>query len=390
VRHARRLALLAAVALGACAHGRGARGELLELVECAPVETTLDHTDLPDAHAVWLAMIGRARTSLDFGQFYAANAAGSRLEPIVQAVEAAADRGVRVRFLFDARYAAMMPDTVARLERRRGVEVRRLDVEGINGGNLHAKYFLVDGEEAFLGSQNFDWRSLTHIQELGVRLRAPALAAALAELFEADWARAGGAAPPAPRPRRFPVAVGDLRVTPVFSPKGLLPDEALWELPRLVALLDGARRSVRVQLLTYKADVPELDAALRAAAARGVAVELLVSDWNQEQGKIEGLQALARVPNLAVRLVTIPAWSGGHVPYARVIHAKYLVVDGARAWLGTSNWEMDYFSKDRNAGLVVEGAAFAGRLDAFFADLWQSPYARPIDPGATYRPPRIE
>ena len=61
--------------------------------------------------------------------------------------------------------------------------------------------------------------------------------------------------------------------------------------------------------------------------------------------------------NIEVKLVTIPEWSGGFIPFARVIHAKYLVVDAEHSWLGTSNWSKDYFFKSRNVGIVVNGLA---------------------------------
>jgi phosphatidylserine/phosphatidylglycerophosphate/cardiolipin synthase-like enzyme len=78
------------------------------------------------------------------------------------------------------------------------------------------------------------------------------------------------------------------------------------------------------------------------------------------------------------------------VPFARVAHAKYMVVDGERAWVGTSNWEGDYFTHSRNVGLVVEGAAFAAQLERVFHDAFAGPYAEPVDPRKTYEPPRVQ
>jgi phosphatidylserine/phosphatidylglycerophosphate/cardiolipin synthase-like enzyme len=168
----------------------------------------------------------------------------------------------------------------------------------------------------------------------------------------------------------------------------------VWDLPHIVESIDGAESTVRVQLLTYGTVGREgtyfdtLDAALRRAAARGVDVRLLVADWSQRPGTIEGLKSLEVLPHVRVRLVTIPPWSGGFVPYARVIHAKYLAVDGRRLWLGTSNWERDYFYASRNVGLIVESASMAARLDGFFEKTWSSPYAAEVDPCAEYEPPR--
>ena len=81
--------------------------------------------------------------------------------------------------------------------------------------------------------------------------------------------------------------------------------------------------------------------------------------------------------------------STGFVPFSRVIHSKYLVADGERAWIGTSNWEEGYFRRSRNVGLILEGAAIGRRLDRYFETGWNSPYAEAVDPRKDYVPPRI-
>lgn len=374
--------------------------EVLELVESFPVETTLDNPDLRDAYVVWPEMIDRARKTLDFAEFYASDDPDnrqSRLETVTQAVERAAARGVKVRFLAEKVFQKTYPELLARLDAKDGIEVRIYDFGAIAGGVLHAKYFLVDGQELYVGSQNFDWRSLQHIQELGARVVDPDVARAYADLFETDWALAGGG-DKRDRTRSnhlFPAAVGDSQVTPVFSPTGWLPDPTLWDLPRLVEMIDRATKTVRVQLLTYKTTSRDgsyfdtLDAALRRAAQRGVQVQLLLADWSKRKGTIEGLQSLQTIPNIDVRMSTIPPFSGGFVPFARVGHAKYMVVDGRRAWIGTGNWEGDYFTQSRNAGLVIDSPKIGERLDRYFAGAWGSTYAYDVDACATYEPPRV-
>jgi phosphatidylserine/phosphatidylglycerophosphate/cardiolipin synthase-like enzyme len=363
----------------------------LELVETAPIETTLDDRTIPEAADVWLAMIQGARTSIDLAQFYASNQPRSRLEPIVAALEAAVARGVRVRFLAERAFVKVYPDTLDRLARA-GASVRHLDLKAVPGGGgiLHAKYFLVDDRDAFIGSQNFDWRALEHIYELGARVRDPAVVAGVAAIFAADWARAGGEPIPTPH---LPPARGAF--TLVASPPELLPAGVAWDLPRIIQLLDAATATIAIELLSYRADADgapwdALEAPLLRAAGRGVRVQLLLADWSKRAKTIAGLQRLARVPNVAIRLTTLPAWSGGFIPFARVTHAKALVVDGKHAWLGTSNWERDYFTRSRNLGVVIEDPALAGQLARQLATLWDSPYAVAVDPDATYTPPRIE
>jgi phosphatidylserine/phosphatidylglycerophosphate/cardiolipin synthase-like enzyme len=362
-----------------------------ELVETVPIETSLDDPGLRDASDVWADMIAGARTSIDLAQFYASNHQPSRLEPIVAALEAAVARGVRVRFLAEQSFVKTYPDTLDRLARA-GASVRHLDLKAVPGagGVLHAKYFVVDDRDAFLGSQNFDWRALEHNYELGARVRDPAVAGGLAAIFAADWARAGGEPVP---DRRVPPPRGP--ITLVASPPELLPEGIPWDLPRIIQLLDSATATITVEALSYHAEADglpwnELEAPLLRAAQRGVHVQLVFADWSKRPATIGGLQKLARIPNIAIRLTTIPRWSGGFIPFARVTHAKVLVVDGKRAWLGTSNWAKDYFTQSRNLGLIIDEPTLAAQLASSFATLWQSPYAVPLDPDATYTPPQIE
>jgi len=409
----RLLAPLALVSTLACGTTAGLAGEpthtaaappALELVETAPVETTLEHADIPDAWRVWVEMIDGAQTQLDIAQFYITSVPGERMEPVLDAIVRAAGRGVAVRILVDAKFGRQYPETLASLGAVPNVTVVIWDLSATLGGVLHAKYFVVDRREAYFGSQNFDWRSLAHILELGLRVRVPEVVGAIAEVFDADWAIATGARSDARRPEgapvpAFPVTVSyagaPAELTLALSPKGWLPDESDWDLPRLVALIDAAKTRVRVQLLSYETthrdDPPftELDDALRRAAGRGVAVELLASNWNLRGDRLAALSSLASVPGIEVRFVTIPEASTGFIPFARTIHAKLMTVDGTHGWVGTSNWGHGYFYGSRNIGLIVASARFTDHLDRFFGDTWSSPYAETLVPGRAYPEPRV-
>ncbi|HEY8073668.1 MAG TPA: phospholipase D-like domain-containing protein [Labilithrix sp.] len=362
----------------------------IELVESAPVETTLDHPDVANAADVWPQMIDAATRAIDFAEFYASEAeprwvAQSKLTPVIGAVERAVKRGVRVRFLVDSLFAPKYPETLGTL-RGIGADVRIFDVQKRTGGVLHAKYFVVDGRDAFMGSQNFDWRALSHIVEMGVRVRSVKIAGALEDVFETDWQLAAGA-PDATRVRAHPGGV-DGNVRFVASPRGWLPDEAEWDLAAIEEALAKAKRAIDVEVLTYKTkdreggDFHALDDAVRAAAARGVHVRLLVSEWGKKDAAV---LAIANVPNVELRILTIPKWSGGDVPFARVAHAKYMIADDV-AWVGTSNWEGDYFTKSRNVGVIVTGGDLPAKLRAYFDVNWSSAYAAPPSDSGPARP----
>ena len=355
----------------------------VELVESWPVETTLDHPDVPDAKDVWLAMVRRAKSRIDLAEFYASDQDPSALHEIVLALEAAADRGVKVRFLVEQAFYAKYPETVDRFAKHAGFEVRHFDRSKTMGGILHAKYFVVDGTEAYVGSQNFDWRSLDHIQELGVLLRGPGAVRAVSEIFAADWDVEGGAGPEryaAIAWPTFPESAGGEPLTVAASPRGFLGNDAAWDLPMLVRRIDGAKTRIRVQLLTYKRKSRDgsaftvLDDALRRAIARKVDVQMIVSAWNEKEPTLAELAAAGA----HVSVLTIPPWSKGEVPFARVVHAKFAVFDEDSAWIGTSNWEGDYFEKSRNLSVFLDGPAFAKRVGAIFDGDRASPYVKPL------------
>jgi len=363
----RRFCLLALVC--ACA-----RPPPAVLAESFPVETTLDHASVANAPDVWRDMIDHATRSLDLNEFYVSDAPRSELHAVLEAIERAAARGVRVRLLVDETFYAKYPEIPDAWSRRANMEVRRID---LRPGVLHAKYFVVDGRDAWVGSQNFDWRSLEHIVELGARVRTPRVVSALAAIFRADWDAAGGAPFRLDAiPSTDPVDGG--AITLLASPKARVP-EALWDLPRLLAWIGDAKSTLRVQSLTYKTKnrdgsaFPDLDDALRAAAKRGVRVELLVSTWTE---KDDAVAALAAVPNVEVRVLDIPKFSGGDIPFARVTHAKLAVFDRSRAWVGTGNWEGDYFLHSRNVSLFFDHGAVPEQVLAYFDEEWRSPYAR--------------
>ena len=53
-----------------------------------------------------------------------------------------------------------------------GAGVRTLDFSKLMGsGVLHTKLWIVDRKHFYVGSANFDWRSLTQVKELGVLVR---------------------------------------------------------------------------------------------------------------------------------------------------------------------------------------------------------------------------
>lgn len=397
MRADRRFLLSAAMLVVAGAAALCAAGQpQFEVVTTIPVETSIAGAGTRPAAEVWPEMINGAGRSLDIAAFYLSSEKGEALEPVIAAVLAAGRRGVRVRILSDAGMAGTYPEVLASFQGRPGIETRLFDWKKIRGGILHAKYFVVDGREAYVGSQNFDWRALSHIHETGLRIRSPHFALALTRLFEMDWAFNGGDI----RAYKPQSILPELRFTDdarlVASPAGRKPPGIGDALEALVGLIDGARRRIRVQLLSYSVQASRgsgrfvlVDQALRRAAGRGVKVALLVSDWNLRPPALSGLKDLARVPNIDVRYAVIPPAKRGFIPFARVIHSKVMRVDDDACWVGTSNWGYDYFFASRNVEVILRRPDVAKVLDALFLSLWNGPYVQRLNPDQEYSPPRI-
>lgn len=376
---------------------------MIEYVESIPVETALDNPDIRNTQEVWIEMFSKAQKSIDLEQFYISPQRGEALDPVIEALIAAGQRGVEIRIIADRRmyntYPAML-DSFSCMER---ISVRLIDFVALAGSVQHGKYMVVDGQILFIGSQNFDWRALTHIHELGLRINDKRVASVYQDLFDLDWRLAALHDPDSSRfvlsRRSYDVPVvmntenyGAVTIQPTCSPRALIPDTTLWDEIHIARLLAQARKDICLQFLSYSPRSRDgsyydaLDGALRRAAGRGVKVRLLVSDWQKSSRAEAALKELAALENIEVKFSVIPEWSGGYIPYARVEHCKYILVDEAAFWLGTSNGEKSYLHTSRNAGLVIRNAAMAERLREIFYKSWDSSYTEEVVPSRFYAP----
>ncbi|MEA2076871.1 MAG: phospholipase D-like domain-containing protein [Candidatus Marinimicrobia bacterium] len=374
---------------------------MIELVESIPIETTLDNEDIRNTSEVWIEMISSARHSLDFGEFYISHKKGEALEPVLNAVLAAAGRGVKIRFIVDGNMYKTYPETADKLNEHPNINVQVYKLSEITGGVLHAKYFIVDEKEIFIGSQNFDWRALKHIHELGIRIENKKLVLFYMELFELDWQLSAEDANSElilsnithrDVLESFVVKKSKyekINLTPTASNPKIIYNTANWDESNLVRLIGSAEKSIRIQLLSYsplsrKELYETLDLALRKAAARGVKVEMILSDWNFYSPRIEYIKSLHAIPNIEIKFSTIPEASEGYIGYARVEHCKFMVVDDKEFWLGTSNWSKGYFHKGRNLGIIVQNEKLATRVSGIFKKSWESGYCHLVDLGKEY------
>lgn len=399
-RHLCRLAAFAILGLNIGSVFAKVESQGFELIYNPPVETSLENPDIRSAAPVWREMFDQAKQHIDIAQFYVYSQPKSDLDDVIAALHRAGARGIHIRFLVDKKGIGMSnPETIAQIKAIPNLEFKEMDFAKIQNGIIHAKYFIVDETTAFVGSQNFDWRALRHIHETGLRITDKNTVQQIQDIFTMDWENQQRLVQNIALPRiqqhtqlPLPLAAHAL----LASPAEVTPEQTIDTQQAFPKLIQQAKNTIEIQVMQYAplqySDSGKrqfyglIDNSLRAAAARGIQIKLMVSNWNLKQPDLAWLKSLALVPNVEVKIVTIPKSKDGFIPFSRVVHSKYMVIDQKIAWVGTSNWQGGYFDHSRNLELVLNDVTMARRLDQLYQQLWNSTYAELLQVQREYRP----
>lgn len=373
-----------------------------ELVESVPVETELETSDLKRTFEVWKEMIRDAKSSISIETFYFADEKDQPLNEIISELKIAAGRGVVIRIIVDSSFYSRNDKSVDSLEGYENISIRKIPLGNIAGGVMHAKYFITDNENVFLGSQNFDWRALIHIHEIGVRIKNKLLAETFSELFEYDWKLCEGIIPVFENKNNVnssglisinSAKYGLIKIYPAFSPPQLLSDNMNSEETELAKILENTKEKLLIQIYSFSPSTKtegfsylRIDSLLRNAASNGVKIKMIIPDWALREKSTDFLKELSKVNNIEIKIISIPEYSGGFIPYSRVDHCKYFVSDNEISWISTSNWELSYFQNSRNATLIIENNKVNKELESVFYRCWDSPYTAVIDVNKVYEP----
>jgi cardiolipin synthase len=191
----------------------------------------------------------------------------------------------------------------------------------------HAKFMVIDGKVGVVSTANFTYSAFTSNRDLGVTTTVPQEVAELEAVFEADW-----------------------RDEPTPSVKTLIlsPTNARDAMMNLVA---GAKSRIDVYAEEMYDD--EMVRAFIAARKRGVSVRILVPpDGDQDQqDQIDKLIAAG----VEVRTLSSPT-----------LHAKMILIDDARVFVGSQNMSANSIEHNREVGLILTEAANVSRLAKAF------------------------
>ena len=376
----------------------------IELVESVPAETILERSELHHAADVWMKMFNEAKKTIDIETFYFSNQKGEVLEPLLDALKAAANRGVVIRIIVDSSFYAGSEHSVDLLDGVKNITIKKLNMKPIAGGIMHAKYFVVDGDNVFTGSQNMDWRALKHIHEMGVRVKNEQIGYTFEEIFNIDYQLCDNhdvslikdklspkklQAINSLNPVKFEsLEYGAVSLYPAFSPENITPSMLEGELESLLRIVSKAKDKILIQMYSYntKNNFTQIDDALRAAAVRGVKIKIIFSNWAIRTDATEQIKSLSQVPNIEIKFSNIPEYSAGFIPYARVEHCKYFMADDDMSFISSANWEKGYFYDTRNATMIINNSRINAALQSVFMRDWNGDLTETVDPQKMYEP----
>jgi len=325
---------------------------------------------LPDYDGAIRAMadeVNRARRYVH-AQFYILSA-DRTTEPFFAALEGAVRRGVIVRVMLDHVASLQYPGyqkTIRRLKRS-GVEWQlMLPVQPLKGRwqrpdlRNHRKLLVVDGNVAYMGSQNLIDRSYNRWinrrrklqwKDLMVRLRGP-IVAGMNAIFITDWyGETGTFLTREAEPMDDYVAEHMLDCQVVPSGPGFEGENNL----RLFnALLYYAQERIVISSPYFVPDESMLYA-ITTAVQRGIHVELFVSEIGDQFLVYHAQRSYYRT----LLEAGVVIWM-----YRRptILHAKHFTIDEEVAVIGSSNMDIRSFSLNVELSLMVRGRDFVQQL----------------------------
>jgi phosphatidylserine/phosphatidylglycerophosphate/cardiolipin synthase-like enzyme len=275
-----------------------------------------------------LGQLSSARSSLDIVVYLLTH------PDVVDRLIAAHERGVRVRVMVEEEpYGGGAGNASA---------LKRLSAAGVEWryGNptfryTHEKAVVIDRKRALVMTANLTKSAFARNREYIALLSSPPEVREIQSIFDADWDRRGYT------PRAASLVVSDTNSR-----------------ERLLGLIGGARESLDVEA-EVMAD-REVRAALIAAHKRGVRVRIVMSPPEREETTYEGLSELSRA-GVGVRLISSP-----------YMHAKLVVADRQRAYVGSVNFTATSMDQNRELGILTSTPTVLRRLQGTFDGDWRA------------------
>ncbi len=263
-------------------------------------------------------------------------------QDVVQAlIRAAARPGVDVQVILDKAIAARdrNPNVIEQLKAAR-VPVK----EGSTGFSIsHAKVLLVD-DIAMISTINLVRHSDT-TRGVALFFNDMRVVKALAEILALDWKNADT------NGTESPAVIPDFMVvSPVDSRK------------KLIDFIGSAKTHLQIEVENFLDK--EIIAAVEKAHSSGVKVEIVVPRCNFSNRDMN-MPAVQQLSSKGIAVRMMPGPTAAATPY---IHAKFMIADESRMYVGSINFSKNSMNLAREIGILAEVGALTSQVQAAFND----------------------
>ncbi len=260
---------------------------------------------------------------------------------IINALESAAHRGLDVRVMLEAHPYGSGGSLSPRgtLDKLSAAGVKAQPTSPIFS-LTHEKGMIIDGNTAYIMTSNFTLSALggssqTQNREYGIVDTNQQDVQGVINIFNADWNHSNA-------------QVNDPNL--VVSPENSRQD--------FISLINAAHRSLAIEAEEMQDD--EVEQALVSAAKRGVQVQVILPAPTGSSGDSNS-QGIATIKQGGVTVKEDPRL---------YMHAKIILVDGQKAFVGSENISTASLNRNRELGIVVADQNVLNTLQQTFQQDW--------------------
>ncbi len=344
-------------------------GIYAQVIETAP--QGLDNPSIGNIADAILTLIDNAENSLTIEVYTIYQSDNGPTADIQNAIYAAASRGVKIRILIDDDIYSTVtrdPDTFVMFENfqsNENIEVKRSKIDN-TAYLMHSKVFNADNRVVVVSSANQSFTAMTSDREIGFLVRSDLFARAMAEIFEYGWS---GTEDLTEFENGWPIDWISPVVTQTYPTSA--PTWVPQTLNEVVGLLNSAQKTIRVPMYVYSGSPTQLKAAMDNAAGRGIEIKMIIdkdySSTNPDDDfSYPFLAEFGKYPNVQLKEARLTS----NASY----HAKTVVVDGERGYVGSANWTSTSMTARRELGVKFVDNTLASAIEQMFLTDWNSKY----------------
>jgi cardiolipin synthase A/B len=263
---------------------------------------------------------------------------------IIHALEDASNNGLDVRVMLEPHPYGESASATRTLDELRAAGVKAQDTDPAFP-LTHEKGMIIDGKTAYIMTSNFTRSALggssgTTNREYGIIDTNSRDVQAVTAIFNADWNHTTA---------QFNDS--NLVVSPVNSRSAF------------ISLIGSAHHTLLVE--AEEMQDSNIEATLISAAQHGVKVEVILPPSSSSSGTSND-QGISTISQGGVQVREDPRL---------YMHAKIIIVDGSRAFVGSENISTQSLDGNRELGIIVSDASVVNKLISTFQTDWGDSHA---------------